>query len=273
MGLILAGFVLGVAGVWMFSFVPGGAAETHGPDLRAHLRQMGRALADRSYLYLLVGMGLVTVAWGPLLSFVPLFMKERVGIGAGHIVLLDVCFYAGIALTSYVWGWASDRYGSKPVMMTGLLLMILPPLCWFLMPRHSVWSTPAAMVVALVTGLSNVGYGMGFGRYLFVSAVPSSQKMAYLTVYNAWSGLVAGAGPLVAGRVLDLCGGIDRRISPLGLPIMIDQFTPLFAAALLLTLLGVLMLGKVRSDGAMPTGKFVGMFVQGNPLLAVQFGD
>jgi hypothetical protein len=49
----------------------------------------------------------------------------------------------------------------------------------------------------------------------------------------------------------------------------INAYTVLFAASIALLVASIMVLSRVRSDGALPMRKFVGIFLQGNPLLAV----
>ncbi len=43
----------------------------------------------------------------------------------------------GSLLSSYFWGWLADRYGSKPIALNGLLMTLLLPILWAIMPRGS----------------------------------------------------------------------------------------------------------------------------------------
>jgi MFS family permease len=48
-----------------------------------------------------------------------------VGLSDGAIVVLQAGTLAGNLVSSLPWGWASDRYGSKPVMLLGLAFKIM----------------------------------------------------------------------------------------------------------------------------------------------------
>jgi len=262
--LIGVGVVAGLVSTWCFSFVPGGEP----PDGTVQTRHFGTmldSLRDRNFRLFLVGLALVIFGFNPLAAFVPLYMKEQIGLATGKVVLLDVGAYAGIMVSSYLWGWASDRYGSKPVMLSGLGVMLLLPVIWFLLPRQSPASAALAMGAALVVGVATMGWQIGYGRYLYVSAVPAEHKTGYMAVFYAWAGLTAGIAPLLAGRFLDFCGGISSKVSVF----TVDQYTPLFAACFSMLTCGVIVMSRVRGDGAMPTGRFVGMFLQGHPVMAI----
>ncbi len=261
-----AGTVAGILSVWCFFYVPGGAPITGSEARMVNIRSMRDALYDSNFRTFMIGLALVNLGIVPIFTFSPLFMKEQIGISSGTVIYLDIASYLGMMLTCYLWGWASDRYGSKPIMLTGLSMLVILPVFLLLLPRHSTTSVFFAAAISFYTGMSNMGWGTGFGRYLYVSAVPNQKKTAYMAVFYAWAGLVTGTGPLVAGRLLDLCQSFTGNF----LFVRLDPFVPVFLIALVLTFVGLMTMSKVRSDGDMPVRKFVGMFLQGNPIVALE---
>jgi HEAT repeat protein/Na+/melibiose symporter-like transporter len=266
MAVIAAAFIAGAVSVWCFSFIPGGAPLQGSEAESANLRGMLECFKDRNFKRFMIGLALVSLGVVPLFSFIPLFMKEQVGLTSGNVVILDIATSIGSLISCYLWGWASDRYGSKPIMLSGLTLMIVLPFCWFFIPRHSDWSGTLAFVIAFFAGVGNMGWGTGFGRYLFVSAVPMEKRTAYMAVFYAWAGLIGGIGPLLAGRLLDLCQSFKGNFQVF----TFDSYTPLFAISFLLLFTGLLLMNRIRADGAMPVRKFIGMFLQGNPFVALE---
>ncbi|MFA5865295.1 MAG: MFS transporter [Phycisphaerae bacterium] len=266
MVLIAAGTVAGIVSIRCYAQSPGGLPIQAAEAQVANFKGMMASLKDRNFRFLLIGLALVLLGSGPLFSFIPLFMKEQVGLTSGKVVLLDIGSFLGVLLSCYLWGWASDRYGSKPIMLSGLFLMMFLPIFWFIIPRHFAWSPSLAFLIALFSGVGVMGWNTGFGRYLFVSAVPEEKKTAYLAVFYAWAGLVGGTGPLLAGRLLDYCHSFSGKV----LFLTVDPFTPLFVGSFFLFILAWLTMNIVQADGAMPVRKFVGMFLHGNPLMALE---
>ena len=264
--LFAVGVLFGLISVWAASSIPGGAPIEETGTERAHRRGMLAAVRDRSFVLYLAGAGLITLASGPLGSFLPLFMQEQVGLSSGNVVLLQTGTLLGGLLSSYLWGWAADRYGSKPVMLSGVYLQVVLPICWLLMPRQSAWSLYAALGVAFLQGLINMGWGIGSGRLLFVSVVPPEKKTEYLALYYAWIGIVAGLGQLIGGRVLDYSAGIKGQFLFLSL----DPYSVLFVASLTLPAISSLFFRGVRSDSTVTTREFATKFLRGNPFLALE---
>lgn len=264
--LFAIGTVFGLIAVWLVAQVPGGAP-VRGDDAPAiSYRDMFTAAKDRNLLLYLAGIGLITLGSGPLYSFLPLFMEQQVGLSEGNIVLLQTAALIGALLSTYFLGWSADRYGSKPVMLSGVLLKILLPIGWFIMPRFSDLSLPVALLIAFFQGASGIAWLIGSSRLLFVSVVPSAQKAHYMPVYYAAIGIIGGVSQLIGGRVLDLSAGLSGQF----LGFTIDPFTPLLVAGLVLPAASLLIFRPVRGDSPVGVVEFAGMFTQGNAFYALE---
>jgi MFS family permease len=262
-----AGLVFGAIAVWSVSHIPGGAPAKKAGRRKTQHGDMLVALRDRSFLLYILGIGLFTLATGPLGSFLPLFMREEVGLSSGNVVLLQTGGLLGGLLSSYLWGWAADRYGSKPVMLFGVYARVMLPVFWLLMPRQSVWSLYVALGIAFLAGVTDMGWAIGSGRLLFVSIVPPEKRTGYMAVRYAWVGIVGGVGNLIGGRILDYSAAIAGRQF---LFLTLDPYTVLFIAGLVLSAVSIVLFGGVRADGRVTAGEFAGMFLRGNPLRALE---
>lgn len=264
--LMAVGVGLGLVAVLAFAQVPGGApVRSHSPG-SGHLSGMREALHDRDFLFFLSALGLATIGSTAVITFVPLFMKEEIGLNDSQIVLQSIGTYAGALLSSYLWGWAADRYGSKPVMQFSIDLMLLLPVAWFLMPRHSLLSSPVGMVIAFIAGMGTLAWQISWMRYLFVNAMPADKKSSYTAVYYAWYSLVGGLAPLLAGQVLELARGVRADF----FLVTIDSYTPLFLLSFAFLAVGLAAVNRLNSDEATPFRRFAGMFVRGNPIRALE---
>jgi MFS family permease len=224
------------------------------------------AARDHNFLRYLLGVGLVTLATVPLVSFIPLFMKERVGLSSDRVVWLETGVLIGGLASSYLWGWLADRYGSKPVMVWGVCLLPLLPLAWLLMPQQSLWSLYLALAIAVAQGLFNTGWTIGSGRLLFVRVVPVEKRTAYMALYFAWMGVAGGLGQLMGGWLVELTPGWEGR----WWIVNHDPYTILFVVCMVLPLVATLLFRGVRADSSVTTRQFTGMFLRGNPFLAME---
>ena len=253
--LFAVGVIFGFLSVWASIYVPGGAPH---PEEAQAPRQWRRVLQDGDFRRYLVGLGLITLGTVPLASFLPLFMQEEVGLSDSYIVLVQLGTLLGSLSSSYLWGWAADRYGSKPIMLTGLAMLSILPLLWWFMPRQVSWSLYVALAIAFYQGVANLGWGIGAGRLLFVTIVPTDVRTDYLALYFAFAGTVAGISQLLGGRALDYAERIASVVD-------MNPYLPLFVAALVFPLLCLLVMRRLRSDGPFSTVQVAGVFLRGNP--------
>jgi Na+/melibiose symporter-like transporter len=256
--LIAGGGGTGLIAVGGYSRVARGAPLRRTQHEGTHADEMAASLRDRNFLLYMAILSLVTLAWTAFTSFMPLFMREQVGLKDGTVVLVSLGSAMGSLLSFYLWGWTSDRYGSKPVMLLGLYLMAFAPLLWFLMPRGSAWSGAVAMVLSFLAGLSSTGWNIGAARYLYVQAVPVEKKTGYMAVYYAWSGLSGGLAPLLAGLFLDLSKDLKGQFGIFAL----DAYTPLFAVSLGLLVWATLALHGLHDKESVSFRRLIGLLMR-----------
>jgi sugar phosphate permease len=260
------GGVFGLGAVWAASHIPGGEANPEVESKRPDFKGMAQTLRDRSFLAFLLGVGMLTLINLPIFSFVPLFMREKVSLSDGNVVWLQTGVLLASMGTGYLWGWAADRYGSKPVMLSGVIAKAILPIFWLVMPRATSASFLIALGISFWQGFAAQGWWIGHTRLLFVRIVPARKKTAYMAVYYAWIGLVGGASRLISGVLLDQFADLSRQVGF----IQIDAYTILFVAGIVVPLLSLLVFRFVRADSPVSLSEFAGKFIHGNVFMAVE---
>ncbi|HSJ57448.1 MAG TPA: MFS transporter [Anaerolineae bacterium] len=264
--VIAAGILFGAISVWAATRIPGGAPVHDTTGEASSYHEMVAAGKDPNLAYYLVGVSLITLATAPLVSFVPLFMKEEVRLASNQVVWLETAVLLGGLASSYLWGWLTDRYGSKPVMTSSIFLLPVLPLAWLFMPRGVTWSLYLALAIAVMQGLIYTGWSISSGRILFVRVVPVEKKTPYLALYYAWMGIAGGIAQLLGGWLVDRTAGLDVRWGILHL----GSYTTLFAIGIILPLVAAGILRQVQADSSVSARQFAGMFLRGNPFLALE---
>jgi len=264
--LIAVGIGVGLISVVAFTRVPAEDRRQRESASDGYFSGMSQALHSRNFVLFLVVLGLATLGGRSVIAFIPLFMKEEVGLSDGIVVLLSLGTFIGALVTSFLWGWAADRYGSKPVMQLSLYFLLLLPVAWVLMPQQSVASAPLAMAIAVVAGIATLAWQISWTRYLFVNAIPEDNKSAYMAVFYAWFAIVSGLGPLLAGQIVSVSKNVEAQISG----ISINPYTPLFALSFILILACTLIVVRLQTEGTTTFRHFAGMFLRGNPVKAMR---
>jgi MFS family permease len=242
--LIGVGVVFGVLAVVAIAFVPGGASQRGGGSVRPDLRATRATLHDRDFVRFLGGLGFMTLAIVPLNSFLALFARERLGLPQANVIFLQSAMLAGGLLSSYLWGWAADRSGSKPVMVAGVIAAVLLPVLWLATPGYRLWTFPVAMAVAFVTGASQPAWSVGSSRFLFMDVVPAGSTAQYMAAFYAWAGITGATGAILSGRVLQT---MQQAIGSAGAR-GVDAYTVLFLASATMALCGLAVLRGARVE-------------------------
>lgn len=263
--LIGAGVLFGLVSAWASSHIPGGAPVFQDHQRTMPAESMWSTLRDGNFRRYLLGAGAFVLATLPLTSFLPLYMREQVGLSESQVILVQTGGLLGGLASSYLWGWASDRYGSKPVMLVSVFVALFLPLCWWIIPRQVMVSLYIALAISFVQGITDIGWAIGAGRLFFVNVVPTERNSDYTAVHFAWIGLVAGISQLVGGQLLQAAQNLSGRF--LFLPL--DPYTPLLLLDMGLALVGLLLLRNMRADNTVSVVEFAGIFFRGNPFRAM----
>lgn len=258
---------IGLTSAFFYARVPGGDPVPGAANVEffTHLKT---PLRNPQFRRFLVGGAVVNFGWLIMGSFLPLFFRNQVGLPSDQVVFLDSVVLLASLSASFLWGWAADRYGGKPVMVINLALLSVYPLGLLFLPRHSPLSTHAAMGLAFLIGLISSGWGIGYARYFAANLVPAGNRAAYTAMHGAIIGLVQGVCPIIAGSLLQMTGSFSGAY--LGGLLHWDPYAPFFLLAILSVAVSTWAMAGMKSAGAMPVGRFATLFVQGNPLVAMR---
>jgi MFS family permease len=249
MWLIGFGTLIGLVGIIMMRWVPGGAPDPGEGPTASHFGKMAEALRNPNWSAYLRGMGGVMVGSVLLTSFLPLYLKEQIGLPDSTVVILDTVVMVGGALSSILWGWAADRIGSRPVLMIALGIGLLVPVGWLFLPRQVPSPVIWCGLLYFLYGVIANGSSIGAGRLLFNGVVPQDKSTSYTAIYYAWMGLTGGVAPLLAGGLLSLSAGLHMQIGM----VAIDGHMLLFLLSLVLLVYGLNEYRQVAPDDVYST--------------------
>jgi len=257
--LIGIGVFVSLFAILAMTKVPGGRAEVFKEKISGQYygHALFEALRDKNFSRLLIGIGLANLGIVPLLTFLPLYLKEEIALSSGQIVWLGIWLQLGALLSYYIWGWASDRYGSKPIMISSLLAGTIISMGWLFIPAQTSLNFYLSLTLSFLLGVTSGGWIIGFARLLYVSVVPSGKKVQYMAIFQAWIGISTGLSQLFAGRLLEYLNNDSG-------------YFLLFVIRLMLPVLSILFFSSIKADESVSTKGFFGMFIRGNPFMAME---
>jgi MFS family permease len=247
--LLGIGSVLGLIGICAMFGIPGGGPARQPDAPHAHYANMVSALRDSNFVAFMGGMAGITLGSVLLTSFMPLYVKEQIGLASGTVVFLDTASMIGGGLSSLAWGWIADRVGSRPILMPALGLYLVIPLGWLFFPRQTPYAMFLCAALYFTLGCFATGASLGAGRLLFNGVVPQEKNTSYVAIYYAWMGLTGGVAPLLAGAILSAASGWHARLGPLA----VDGYSLLFFLSLALLLFGWSQYSRVKPDDVYTT--------------------
>lgn len=256
--------LFGIATTVLATFVPGGNPIISKQEKKKPFTGLDIPLKDRNFLLFVGGVALMTLATSPMESFISLYMRENVGLSTGEVVYLTSATTLGAVISSYMWGWASDRYGSKPVLQSGVFLYILLPLFYFLLPHGSTYSFVLALLISFYAGIASMGWVIGQGRQLNVNMIPQKFSTSYMAIWSAVGGITWGLSKVLGGSLIDL----TENISGVVLGRSIDSYFVLFVISFVLPIVAFLVMQFVRTGEDVSVSQFVGLFTHGRPIMA-----
>jgi len=267
-----ASVILGLISIWIYHRIPDEAPKPSDQvalPIRekpwSKIAQTLKVSSIRNFLLMssLGWFGLVMAT-----SFLPVFYEDRVGMGTDDVLYVTSAQTGASLLAALFWGWVSDRYGSRPVMIVTRAMMLVMPMGLLFLPLGYSWTHFVIYGLHVLLGLAFPGMMVATGRYLFLNLVPEEGGETIFNLQFAVNGLAFAVGSLLPGVMLDI-GSSMGDISLVG-GLTITPFTWIFAGGLVFMITSILLATTLPAVGEMNTRRFAGMFIQGNPLGYVQ---
>lgn len=171
--------------------------------------------------------------FGIIIPFLP-FWAERFGASPLEVTLLMTAFASMQFVFAFVWGWVSDRWGRKPVLLVSLMGSVVS--FTVLAFADSLWVLFVARALAGIMGGS-----IGVAQAYVADVTPKERRAHFMGLLGAAFGFGFMLGPAVGGM---LAGG--DAANP-------DFRTPFLAGAALSAfafLLGLAFLREPRRHAA-----------------------
>ena len=183
-------------------------------------KQTGRldVVRNRSLLILMLGHAKVDMYSGVIPLLYPL-LTDQFDLDLKTVGLVSLCYSGMASLTQPVFGWVTDRYGTRWI---GLALM------WTAMTFSLLGLAPSFHALLLLAALAGIGSGMyhPMGAVTAASVIPDNQRNLAMSIYVTGGTLGVALGPLIGWVLFSVLGlhGTSPMIVP-GMAIAIFLLT------------------------------------------------
>lgn len=175
-----------------------------GPAIRvAFIRLIDTFKQIRRFKYImtfLIGFWFYSDGYSTIIKMATIYGRE-IGIGSSHLIgALLLVQFVGIPAT-FGFGWFADKVGTKPAMITTLLIYtMICVLGYFMTEAWQFWAL--SILVALVQGGCQ-----GLSRSLYASIIPMSKSTEFFSFFSVSLKFAGIFGPLIFGVIAQLAGG------------------------------------------------------------------
>lgn len=158
---------------------------------------------NRRNLWLCVLIAACMGSWILLqMTFMPKYLVQSAGMTPSHMSLVMSLLGLGGCASSLLLPALSDRFGRRPVIMTGISFAILTPISLLLL-AHS----PTLLPIGVVLGSLAFGCSPLYVAVIPREAVPPEQTSRAIALVSASSAVAGGViAPALAGRLADTFG-------------------------------------------------------------------
>lgn len=142
--------------------------------------------------------------YGVRVALVPLFVVDQVGLSSGWAGAALTAFALGTAVTSPMSGRLADRYGRRPLVLIGLVI-VAATMCWIGFSTSPVEIMVVALLSGAGTGLTNPPTNAAVADVIAGRGCATGAGGA-LAAFQMVGDVGAIVGPVVAGMVVDWSG-------------------------------------------------------------------
>lgn len=184
--------------------------ETLEPSPRPRLSTM---LADRPFRRLLE----MNVSWalanGGVLTFLVAWLKTEIDWPEHHILMLSSVVFVGALANQLLLSRLLDRFGSRPILITGLVVMLMLLATWTAITCGLL--APMTSLVALLMCVLGIGGSMVnlANLRLAMLTVPEIGRSHYFAVFSVVSSVSLGIAPMLWGVLIDATQGLSKMLS------------------------------------------------------------
>ena len=171
----------------------------------------------RRFLYFRLAWTLGVYISGP---FFAVYMLKYLNLSYATVTSLTILSSVADLLSVRVWGWLSDRYTNRAVLLCCSVFAACIPYGWLFVGPDSVW---LLAWLHLQGGLFWSGIHLCTAN-LLLKIAPENHRSVYYSTLNATEGMVAIVSPIIGGAVLAHLPDLSSLMSFGGSPFLVIFF-------------------------------------------------
>ena len=210
-------------------------------NLKNAIRDIGAPFGDHDYRRVLGFLVVFVFAQMFAGNLYFAFARETLRLDFKIIQGTQITMAIGTIAGAGLWGFISDRYGNKPVLVLAGFGLALLPIPWMVcQPGHT--TTTAIVLIASHIFMGLVWSGINLCQFnLILSTANPNDRANYIAAAMAVCALVGGISPLLgAGMMASLRGVMDPE----------HGYKAVFVATIVLRVFALLFLLPVKEEGA-----------------------
>jgi HEAT repeat protein/MFS-type transporter involved in bile tolerance (Atg22 family) len=194
------------------------------------------------------------------------FVAWQVGKDALSLPYLTVQILGAIAsgaglLTTPIWGYLSDKYGSRPILTLSAVGTIAAPLLWTMTtPGAFALNTVLIVLLNLISGAAWAGLGLTQFNVLLSTATPATRG-TYVAVFSATTGIVGAISPILGGALMSALESVAFFVGP----VVFNNYKIAFLLTAAIRVVSVLLLSRVPANESHSTRYVLEQLVSARP--------
>lgn len=220
-------------------------------------------LKNRDFVKYAVAVGLAIFSMNMVGPFQAPYVvdPERIGAPNTWLGIMSMMTQFIWVLVAPFWGTIMDRWGRKPVVISGTLFVLGWSGYLLLNGSNYVILLP---LIAVSTGVLAPAFWEGTNQ-MMLSLAPEKNRISYIAWYLALVGLVSAPGSLAGGLLNDALADLSIQAGPL----LFGNFHVVQLISIVLCVLCAFLIARVREGSEKPFGFVLGQIT--NPLIIRTF--
>ncbi|MBC8138023.1 MAG: MFS transporter, partial [Fibrella sp.] len=227
-------------------------------------KALSAPLADRNFRAFITYSAAIVVSQTFAGQFFVAWQLDRDGLNMPYLtvqILGAVASGAGLA-TTQIWGYLSDKFGSRPLLQLATIATVVAPILWlFTIRGQFTYNVVLIVILNLVAGLAWAGVGLAQFN-LLLSTAPAESRSTYVAVFSAITGIVGGVAPILGGIAMEV---LKPVVLPFGI-FSINNYKILFFITALIRICCVFLLSRVFEEHGRSTRYVLDQLISARPV-------